>query len=690
MRKNYREIHFFGGFLVKIVIIFTALLFLSVSRTNILLSQQGEETTNVESLPGYPEDQGYDVEIIGLDNQVHDTTNEPVNVDVMNIEAPLEVVPPAAGVEELPPMAETSADVTENLEIPASLDTAPIENVETIPAANVEAMPPSGEVSAIVTENLEIPASEVMMPNENLTTGNVAQVSPEPLAAALPEQTAVTPVSAKPGETAEVVAPVAKVSLDFKEADIRNVLRILSYKSGVNIVASPEVAGLVTIRLTDVPWDKALAVILETYGYGFERKDNIISVYPMAMLTARKQEQADLAAVQPTVTKVIKLKFTDASDMRKVIEPQLSPRGKITVLEATGQAGWEFGGAELGKRKRTSEKVSKSKMLVISDIPPVLEKLEEVISKLDKRPQQVLIETRILEVNRDKLRDLGLEFGTGSDAASFITTTRKGNGDPETQLQASSQSLRVAPSTFSPVATSIGSTLTGTTAFNSGLTAYFKKVTGSQFEVILHALEEDVQTNTLSAPRILTLSDQEATILVGTKYPILTSQISTESASTVTTTLDYYQDIGIQLNVVPQVSDGGYINLILHPAVTAKNGTVGTNLYPIIDTRETETQVLIKDGETVVIGGLLKDVRGESEIGIPVLSKIPIIGWAFKRKVNDIQKIDLLIFITASVVKEDEDMIILKENVESPVRSIVPAEVVKDINKENEDNKEKK
>jgi len=141
-------------------------------------------------------------------------------------------------------------------------------------------------------------------------------------------------------EEEEKVMPVTKVSLDFKEADIRNVLRILSYKSGTNIVASPEVTGMVTIRLTDVPWDKALEVILDTYGYGYEKKENIITVYPMEMLTARKREEQELAAVQPTITKVVTLKFVDALDMKKALDPQLSPRGRITVLEMTGQAGW--------------------------------------------------------------------------------------------------------------------------------------------------------------------------------------------------------------------------------------------------------------------------------------------------------------------------------------------------------------
>jgi len=145
------------------------------------------------------------------------------------------------------------------------------------------------------------------------------------------------------------------VTLDFKEADIRNVLKIVSYKSGVNIVTTPEVMGNVSVRLVDVPWEKALDVILKTYGFGYEKQGNIITVAPIEKLTTLKKQEVELAQVQPTVSEVFNLKYIDAQDAKKALEPQLSPRGKITVLEMTGQAGWEFGTAEMAKRKRVTE-----------------------------------------------------------------------------------------------------------------------------------------------------------------------------------------------------------------------------------------------------------------------------------------------------------------------------------------------
>jgi len=463
----------------------------------------------------------------------------------------------------------------------------------------------------------------------------------------------------------ESIAASENVTLDFKDADIRNILKIIAYKSGTNIVTTPEVIGNATIRLVDVPWEKALDVILKTYGFGYEKQGNIITVAPIDKLTIMKKQEGELSDIRPTQTEVFNLRFIDALDAKKALDPLLSPRGKITVLEMTGQTGWQFGtmsktGEYLGSsvQKAQGEQVTKrSKMLIISDTPPVLDKIREVVAQIDIMPKQVLIETRIMEVNRNRLKDIGFDWATGSGGATsstiFPTPINKSNGVDNSQLGTNSLTSQVKPSVFDPLATAINAT----TPYNTGLSLLFQKLSGTQFSVLLHALEEDVHTNTLSAPTIAALNNQEATILIGTKYPILTTNVSTGSSSPVTTTtLNYYQDIGIQLNVVPQIGENNYINMVIHPAVTTQNGSVSgagtTNTYPIIDIREAETRILMKDGETVVIGGLLKDIKSKGKQGIPFLSKIPVLGALFRRDTDDTQKIDLLIFITANVVKE--------------------------------------
>jgi general secretion pathway protein D len=163
----------------------------------------------------------------------------------------------------------------------------------------------------------------------------------------------------------------------------------------------------------------------------------------------------------------------------------------------------------------------------------------------------------------------------------------------------------------------------------------------NEFEVVLHALEENVAANMLSAPSILTLENQEATILVGEQFPIISTTKSSDTSTTVDVSLDEYKDIGIQLNVVPQVSgkEKEHINMIVHPAVTARGQLV--ERYPIISTREAQTQVLIKSGETIVIGGLIKDIKINGTTGVPFLNKLPLLGVFFRRETTDTEKVEL-------------------------------------------------
>lgn len=457
------------------------------------------------------------------------------------------------------------------------------------------------------------------------------------------------------------------ISLDFKEAEIQTVLQALARKAKVNIVAGKDVVGLVSIRLENVTWEQALDTIVKTYSYGYEKDENVILVTTLEELKTRRETMKELIDIEPVTTKVIQLKFLDAADVKKFLEPQLTAQGKISVLEMTGQKGWSFGTAEGGgsgnekERERKAREKARSKAVVITDTPTTIDRLEKILNRIDIMPQQILIEARVMEVNRDLLRDIGVEFGTGSGSTN--TSSSEGFASSTSSRTFSQQSLdKVAgqadrskiggsvlnqfltPSAFVP-ATS------GLTAANTGLSLVLRKLRGTQVEMLVRALEEDVHTNTLSAPHILTLSGQEARILVGTKYPILETQVSGTSSSTTTTTLQYYQDIGIELFVVPQISGDRHIDMIVHPVVSSRTGTVGSNAYPILDVREAETQVVMEHGETIVIGGLLKDVKSKSRIGLPFLGKLPVIGVLFSRTTTDVAKVDLLIFITARIIE---------------------------------------
>lgn len=456
-----------------------------------------------------------------------------------------------------------------------------------------------------------------------------------------------------------------RISLDFRQAELQTVLQALARKAKVNIVTSPDAVGEVSIHLEDVSWEQALDTIVKTIGLAYEKEDNVILVTTVEGMTTRREAVKALVEIEPVVTKVIQLKYLDAADVKIFLEPQLTAQGKISVLEITGQKGWEFGGASTtgsseDDRGRKEREKARSKAVVITDTPTTIDRLEKILTRIDVLPKQILIEARIMEVNRDLLRDLGLDVGTGSagvENASALPTTIAASkqhdpitGQPHTTIAdvgAQMLGTAVAPSIFGPKSSISGAG----SALTMGLEFMFRKLNEPQFQVILRALEEDIRTNTLSAPHIVTLSGQEARILVGTKYPIITRTVSGGDSPQTTESLERYQDIGIELFVVPQVGGDRHIDLIVHPVVSSRTGTVGTNAYPILDVRETETQIVMEHGETLVIGGLLKDVKARSKIGLPFLGKLPLIGPVFQRTTTDMEKIDLLIFITAKLVE---------------------------------------
>ena len=533
---------------------------------------------------------------------------------------------------------------------------------------------------------VSVSAEEEAVPKEFVESG--------PASEALPKEAEVqVQVVEEPEFKDSAVANLSaseNVTLDFNEADIHNVLKIISLKAGTNIVTTPDVMGNVTIRMVDVPWEMALDVILKTYGFGYQKQGNII-------LVTKIENVAKIASEEPLHTEIITLKFLDAQDAQKIIIPLLSPRGRTSVLYARGQKGWQFGTFKIGKDTTSSsaalareaaggpksETVSyekdasggavmkkaefdpavKSKMLVITDTASTLDKIRNIIlPRIDIKPRQVLIEAKFMEVNETKLRDLGMDWGLGSAT--------------------NAESIAIATQTIQNGTQGIGGHLLGTATTGALLTSanpytaggefVFQKLTGTKFEAIIHALENDTGTNTLSAPSILTLDNQEASMLVGYHTPILESTVTAGDAAgtgaTVTQTLDYYQEIGIRLNVVPQISEEGFINMIIHPSITSSSSSVTatstagtgatatstTTEYPIIDVREAQTQVLLNDGETIVIGGLLKDVKTKTKVGIPFLVDLPWVGKFFGRDKDNVEKVDLLIFITAKIIKESE------------------------------------
>ncbi|MBL7069099.1 MAG: secretin and TonB N-terminal domain-containing protein [Candidatus Omnitrophica bacterium] len=425
------------------------------------------------------------------------------------------------------------------------------------------------------------------------------------------------------------------VTMDFKDADINNVLRILSYKGGVNIVAGPEVSGLVTIRLTDVPWDKALDIVLRTYGFAYDREGNIIRVTTIESL---KQEELS--------TEVYSLSFAKAEEVAASIGDMLTDRGKIKYDERTN-------------------------VVVATDIATNLYKIGQIIKKLDRRTPQVLIEAKIIETKLDDSERLGIDWetkisATGAAKPMTLPFTRL----TETDLEQGFDKFFAFGSTAAPVA---GDQFAGTTEteypaggpenwavfpFAEADAFTFGTLDFTQFQAVLEFIRERTDTDVLSNPRITTLNNKEASILVGSQMMFPSFSFNEETGDFIISGFQDQKDLGVKLTVTPHINKENDIVVKLKPEIKSFSGiqTLDASrgiVAPIFETREAETEVMVRDGDTIMLGGLITKETTFKEHKVPFLGTIPFIGdLLFTKKEEDIDRKELIIFITVHLVKD--------------------------------------
>jgi type IV pilus secretin PilQ/predicted competence protein len=468
----------------------------------------------------------------------------------------------------------------------------------------------------------------------------------------------VAPTTNAPEPVAKVSSSAAgNVSLDFKDADINNVLRILSLKSRVNIVAGPEVQGTVTIRLEDVPWDKALDVVLRTYGYVYEREGNIIRVTTKENL-----------ATEELVTETFILNYTTSAEAQEAIEDILSERGRI-------------------------RSVARTNMLVVTDIPTNVFKIREVIRKLDRATPQAFIDAKVVQTTLQQGNNLGLQWGTNVtlDGAKrpisfpFAGVNQDGDSRPIDRVlnrffpivadgAAQNPFSGVA---FPVVADNVEST---STQFELGTLDF------TSFSTVLQFLRTRANTKVISNPRITVLNNQTARINVGAEIP-LPSLERNESTGSFEITGFEYRETGVTFEVTPHINDADEILVDLHPEVssvgstnTSFGGTEAFSQIPNFDVESAETQVLIRSGETIAIGGLMTDSANTAETKVPILGDIPLFGKLFKSKRQtqgaSNQKEETLFFVTVTVVDTEGQPVIQTPSYASSLMSGVNPSVM--------------
>ncbi len=455
-------------------------------------------------------------------------------------------------------------------------------------------------------------------------------------AATPPETPAVVP--AVPAEAAPAVAIPDTISLDFKDAEIGSVLRILSMKSNINIVTGPEVKGLVSVRLDNVPWEKALDVILRTYDYVYERDGNVIRV------TTR-----DKMKLEPVETRTFILNYSKAAEIQTSIQDMLTERGRVKVAARTN-------------------------MIVVTDIPTNLYRIGDVIKKLDKVTEQAYIDSKIVKTDLSNTEKLGIDWNVvgGLTNGSTRPTTFPFT-DSDNQMPASVRQFLpvISGGSVNPVTGEVLNTLSvnpvnsrafphpSAAAGGSAGAFSYGTLDFSKLSAILSLLETRVNTKVVSNPRVVVLNNQTAMIQVGQEIPVPSFERNETTGSMEVTGFNY-RNTGVVLNVTPHINSTDEILVDLSPEVSAvgANQDFGTGQIqaPRFDTTKAKTQVLIQSGQTIAIGGLLTDQTNIKEDKVPFFGDIPMVGKLFRSKNPSsatnpsTQKVETLFFVTVTTV----------------------------------------
>lgn len=424
------------------------------------------------------------------------------------------------------------------------------------------------------------------------------------------------------------------VTLDFKDAEINTVLRVMSIKSGVNIVAGPEVRGTVTIRLEDVPWEKALEVVLRTYGYVYERDTNIIRV------TTREN-----LAAEPVITQTSILNYSKAEEVQAAVQDMLTERGRIKTA-------------------------SRTNAIVITDIPTNLYRITEVIKKLDKMTPQAFIDSKIIKTDIGVAENIGIDWQTGGEENNLASVS--GSSRPTTFPFATGVG-NTSDSRYGPLNQFFPITSTGTTASQntqderdfpfpalatSGQNFAFGTLDFSSFSAVLQFLHRRSNTKVVSNPRIVVLNNQKAQIHVGDAIPLPTFERNETTGSLEVSGFDYETlKTGVTLDVTPHINSEEEILVDLEPSVNSRGDTITFTSdlsAPILSKTTAKTQVLIRSGETIAIGGLMSDSVQTTESKMPYVSSIPVFGKLFRSKRQTPgtgnSKVETLFFVTVTMV----------------------------------------
>jgi type IV pilus assembly protein PilQ len=416
-----------------------------------------------------------------------------------------------------------------------------------------------------------------------------------------------------------------RISLDLQDADLVNVLRLFGELANLNMILSPDVKGKVTVRLVNIPWDQAMEIILKMNGLGYGIEDNILRIASQSALAKEADDELRTKEArkkaEDLITRIIPINYSEAAKIESTIKKSLSARGE-TVVDA------------------------RTNTLIVKDIPRNVDDVLLLIRQLDKPTPQIMIEARIVEASLNFNRSLGVQWG-GKYNASAATGNPTGLQFPNSIGVTGGPTMGQVPSgqgnyfVNMPAPSGAG---TGGGAIGFSFGSLSKAL---NLDLVLSALESTGEGKVISTPRVSALDNKEAKIEQGVSIPFATSQAG--GATNV-----QFVDAKLSLIVTPHATPDNKIFMKIQATKNAPDTSLlGAGGQPSIRKNEAQTEILLSDGETAVIGGILIIDRGQTTQKIPFFGDIPLIGWLFKSNTVREEKRELIIFITPRIVKQE-------------------------------------
>ncbi len=484
------------------------------------------------------------------------------------------------------------------------------------------------------------------------------------------------PAAANAGE----VAAGARLSMDFQNISVRDALQVIADFTHQNIVVSNNVAGTLSIRLKNVPWEQAFKVILDSQGLAVKHIGNILWVAPANQISTQEEAELKAAAskrkLEPLVTELIPIKYARAAEIAQLLQGFAQQNGSAAAGEgaingnaantaqnaalaaALGIPSSTLGNSLLGSRGSVAV-VTRTNSLLVRDTPQDIDNIKLLIAKIDRPVPQVLIEARIVQITTNAAQSLGVQWGgtytsnTGNGVinlsgtgASQRTSTQGGyfpiNGNSTTTTGATGFSVPALVNL--PAYAPAGSALTGLNPASLGIalgTALGSRVIDLQ----LQALQAANKAKIISSPKVLTADNEKAIIQQGQEIPY--QQATSSGATSVS-----FKKAVLSLDVTPHIAPNGKITMDVNATNDQPNYAQTTPSGVPINTQQVKTRLLVANGQTVVIGGIYTDTRSNYDTGIPLLKDIPGVGWLFKSRTHNVSQTELLIFLTPKVIND--------------------------------------